>query len=238
MKGTWQTETKPYIPRITKALHRLSISEAALKKIPVGPFEIQLSTELEFAYSLALFTQSGVIVVDQLFDNVRLLWSEGRMVGLSGLVRLSVEYWGAIYFGQKIIKTYLDDKDLEKAISKTARLTFSAKTPVKLPWGGVTKNEAYSVMTFIDALSAEHPDTRQSYDFLCEASHPNFLQNTYFTMASRVYDNYRNEAFKTHAHELLDRTIAILETTADGIATDAERTLELTTPFLRQLTKG
>ena len=154
------------------------------------------------------------------------------MVGVSGLVRFSLEYWSAVHFARKILDTYARDKNIEEAFRKAGRLTFSAKTPVKLPWGGVTENVAYNILSLIDELAKEHSTAREDYDLLSEASHPNFLQNTYFVMASRTYDNFSNEAFKAHAHELLGRTVAVIEAVSHGVPRDALRTLELAKPFL------
>lgn len=124
----------------------------------------------------------------------------------------------------RILDAYSKDEDLERASYKTARLTFSGKTPVKLPWGGLAENQAYSVLAFVDGLEADQPGRRADYDLLSEASHPNFLQNFYFVIAGRVYDNYSNETFTSHAYQVLDRAIAMLEVFAHGIVDDAEQT--------------
>ena len=179
-----------------------------------------------------MFARSGVVAVDQLFDNVGLLWSEGRMVGVSGLIRFSLEYWAAVHFGYCILDAMKSGTDIDEVGRKTARLTFSAKTPVKLPWGGTTTNLAYNVLTFIDNLNKSEPLARPMYDFLCEASHPNFLQNSYFIMASRRYSNFSNESFKTHAHELLEKCVGTMEMTAAGISKNLMQVNGLTLPMM------
>jgi hypothetical protein len=227
----WQIETEIYVPRIAKAQDLLAPPLAECRKLPTAPFSHEPSLEEQLVYSIALFAWNGTIVVDQLIDNIGLLWSQGRMVGVSGLARFAVEYWGAVYFGRKILIDYMADKNLEEAVRKGARLTFSAKTPVRLWWGGESTNPAYSVMTFIDALSAVRPDIKAMYDFLSEASHPNFVQNTYFVMASRVYDNFGNDTFKAYAHEILQRTISIIEHMAEGLAADVIEIVTMARPF-------
>jgi hypothetical protein len=231
-RPVWQIETEIYAPRIGKALDLLVSPLAECRKLPMAPFSREPSMEEQLVYSIALFTWNGAIVADQLIDNIGLLWSQGRMVGVSGLARFAVEYWAAVYFGKKILTDYVDDKNLEEAVRKGARLTFSAKTPVRLWLGGETANPAYSVMTFIDRLSAVRPDIKASYDFLSEASHPNFVQNTYFVIASRVYDNFSNDAFKAYAHEILERTVSIIETVAEGLAGDVIEIVNIALPIL------
>jgi hypothetical protein len=183
--GRWEVETDQYIPRISAALDRLKPALDISQQIPPGQFSEPLSTEQNIACHLALFAWNGTIVVDQLLDKVGLLWSQGRMGGVSGLIRFAMEYWAAVYFGLSILNAMQSGLDIQKASEKAARLTFSGKTPVKLPCGGTTINVAYSVLTFIDGLKSVEPQARDFYDFLCEVSHPNFLQNTYFIMASR-----------------------------------------------------
>ncbi len=231
----WEVETDRYIPRISAALDRLKPALDMSQQIPSGPFSEPLSMEQTIAYHLALFARNGTIVVDQLLDNVGLLWSQGRMVGVSGLIRFALEYWAAVNFGLGILNAMQSGLDIQKAGEKAARLTFSGKTPVKLPWGGTTNNVAYSVLTFIDGLKGVEPEARDFYDFLCEASHPNFLQNTYFIMASRRYTNFSNESFEAHAHELLNKNIEIAEKAAAGMARDVAAILEKTLPMFSKL---
>jgi hypothetical protein len=176
------------------------------------------------------------MVVDQLFDNVGLLWSEGRMVGVTSLVRFALEYWAALHFGRNIIEQFAADHDLNKAAPKAERLTFSGKTPVALPWGGHTPNPAYDVLTFVEKLSKSHATALDDYNFLSEGSHPSFLQNTYFIMASKKYENYSNDAFKRHAHEILERTVNIMEKSSHGLLIDVETTLSLCGPLMAGLT--
>jgi hypothetical protein len=121
---------------------------------------------------------------------------------------------------------------LDEAGRKTARLTFSAKTPVALPWGGQTTNQAYNILTFIQKLTNTYGHAEDDYDFLSEGSHPSFLQNTYFIMASKTYDNWSNESFRAHADRILERTISVIEATARGLLIDADTTFKVCTPLL------
>lgn len=235
MAEKWQIETGKYMPRLSALADYLIAEKGKRPALPIPPFSKPPSLEQHVAFSLATFVNSGITVVDQLFDNVGLLWSQGRVVGISGLVRFSLEYWAAVHFALTIITAYLKDGNIEEAARKTGRLTFSGKTPVRLPWGGETTNVAYSVMTLLDRLVLVHHEVKGSYDFLSEASHPNFLQNFYFIMASRVYDNFSNEAFRIYAHEILDRTVGILERAVHGTLEDAARTVELSLPLCRDL---
>ena len=231
MTERWEIETGKYIPRMAALADHFIAEQRKLERLPPAPFSTPLTLEHRVAVDLASFAQHGVAAVDQLFDNVRFLWREGRMVGVSGLVRFSVEYWAAIYFGLRIIRTYLQDNNLEEAARKTSRLTQSGKTPVRLPWDGETVDVAYNVKTFVDALAKERSKVSDHYNFLSQASHPNFLQNTYFMMASKVHDNFSNETFRVYAHEILDKTVTILEEAVLGTLMHAGETVRLALPL-------
>lgn len=216
----WQAETGIYLPRLASALAAIEKIGAQFEDLPSAPFDFQPTKEQQLAFSLMIFARGGTITIGQLLDNVYLLWTEGRMIGINGLVRFSVEYWAAIHFGYNIILKYQDDMDLDEAIRICQRLTMSGKTPVKLPWGGETQEESYSVMKFINELSQDSDSISNVYAFLCEGSHPNALQNTYFSMAGSLYDNYSNDKFKKHAHELLEQTTGAVEIVARGMSED------------------
>ena len=86
------------------------------------------------------------------------------MVVISSLIRFAFEYWAAVHLLEKFLKLILLIK-IEEAMSKTARLTASGKTPVRLLWGGLTENKAYSLISFIDVLSKIDPNAKDDYDF-------------------------------------------------------------------------
>lgn len=229
-ESNWKTELREYLPRIANVECTLQPAFEHSKRLPAGPFEIRFSAEQAVAYQLASFSVNGLSVFRQLSENVELLWKEGRMIGVSGLVRFGIEYWAAIRFGLKVIQDLENDGDIKKAQNRTVRLTQSGKTPVSLPWGGLTTEKAYSVQAFIENLGAHEPSVQLSYDFLSEASHPNSLQNAYFLMASRGSDNFSNDVFKKHAHKLLNKTTNALEKTAIGIAHDTKEVLDISLP--------
>lgn len=157
------------------------------------------------------------------------------MVGVTSLVRFSVEYWGALSLMHRTLKNYLKTGSYDVAMSKFERLMLSGKTKVALPWGGETETEPYSVMKFVDELARKDSTIKDDYAFLSEGAHPSFLQNTYFIMASKRYHNFENEKFRAHAHILLERTCAIMEKTSEGIITDAMEIWNSTRPILDEL---
>jgi hypothetical protein len=232
MKKPWQVETERYIPRLSSCLRELDKTAAFLKVLPTAPLDFKPTPEQQVTLQLVFFCVGAVKCVDQLIDNTGELWSQGRMVGVSAFVRLSLEFWGTVTFARLILENYAQTKDIDKAAEECNRLTVNSRTPITLPWGEKSDTAAYSVMKFIDVLEKRDVGIRGEYEFLCEASHPNVMQNFYFLMASKVYDNFENAVFKKHAHELLDRTTTVAERVTKGLAIDIAAIMDIATQIL------
>ncbi len=213
----WEIETKPYVVRISNSLHLLSVLEKVTAQLPKAPFDHEISLEANLAFHAMLLARSSYVVVDQLFDNTGLLWSEGRMIGVSHLIRSAIEHRAVAHFCLTCIEEYSKSKNISKLQEQISKLTMGAKTPIRLPWGDISSVEAYSVMKFIKLLGQQDQQVSQDYDLLSEGTHTNLMQNSYFVMASKKYDNFSNETFKQHAHELLDKHVSAIERTANGM---------------------
>lgn len=226
-KKRWQVETDRYVPRISAAMDLLDKAQGALATVPRAPLDREPKRKQQVALQMMIFNLGVIRATDQLYDTFGLLWSEGRFVGVSLPIRLAMEFWGALFFGQKVLADFATDGDIERAVERCARLTTGARTPVRLPQGGFTEAPPYSVMEFIRRLDARSGDALATYEFLCEACHPNFLQNFYFFLASQTYDNWANDVFREHTHTLLERTIVAAETIAAGLVDDTKALMAL-----------
>jgi hypothetical protein len=231
----WEINTSRYVERIGNladvlddtltTVGRLRITQWGDDHIP--PVRTHLLIQL------ALFVSGSAQTIDQLVDHTGRLWADGRMVGVSPLVRLVFEYWGAIVFANDIaMKLLQDGGDIDAVTERCVRLTSGSRSPVRLPWGDMTTARAYSVMEFVRRLADDQPDALQRYDFLCEASHPSFFQHFYFVMASKRYDNWSNEVFAAHAHELLEKTVSSLELAIAGVRAEAAAFVDAVLPVL------
>lgn len=226
-KEPWQAETEGYIPRIDAARRVLAGASDPLRVMPPAPLSFEPTREQQLAIQLMIFNLGAIRATEQLYDTFVQLWSEGRFVGISMPIRLAMEFWGALAFGRAVLADFKRDGGLAKAIDRSARLMTGARSPVRLPRGGYSEVKPYSVMEYVRCLDDRTAGTLGDYEFLCEACHPNFLQNTYFFMASPVFDNWSNDAFREHAHSLLGRTVTVAETVAAGLVNDTQQLLAL-----------
>ncbi|OBQ83545.1 hypothetical protein [Mesorhizobium sp. WSM3873] len=216
----WQIETAPYVPRIGAACDELQ----PLLDRKLGPPMERLGEESTPKQAIALqamlFGRNAVVVVDQLLDNTGLLWSQGRMVGVSGLIRFALEYWAALHYAKRTLLDLTKDGDIEKAAERCSRLLTGSRTPIALYWGGTTVLPSVNVLTMIDKLNEAHSGARGVYEYLCEASHPSFVQNLHFIIASRTYDKHQFEEIKKVSVDVLERTVSAVEFIAKGFAGD------------------
>ena len=113
------------------------------------------------------------------------------------------------------------------------RLIFGARSPVQLPWGDFPSVLPYSVLEFMRLLESEKGGLMSEYEHLCEACHPNSIQNSYFFMMGKTGDNWNNEGFKSHANILLEQLLEISEKIVVGIADDTEELLSIASEYVR-----
>lgn len=219
-QAVWQIETTPYVPRIGAALDVIRpILNSKIGSL-IATLHAEATPKQSVALQAMLFGQNAVVVVDQLLDNTGLLWSQGRMVGVSGLIRFALEYWSALHYAKRTLLDLEKDDDVEKAQERCNRLLAGSRTPIALPWGGTTSVASINVLTMIDRLNEAYSGARDLYDYLCEGSHPSFAQNLHFIMASRTYDKHQFEEIKKVSVGVLERTASAVEFIAKGFATD------------------
>ena len=87
-------------------------------------------------------------------------------------------------------------------------------------------------MKFIQHLDKHEPGTKHDYNFLCEACHPSFVQQSYFWMAGSAGDNWTNEVFREHAHDLLEQLILTGERATLGLFKATEQLTAVSKPFI------
>lgn len=219
-RTVWQIETAPYVPRIGAACDEIQPLMNRKLGPPIDRLGGEPTPNQAIALQAMLFGRNAVVVVDQILDNTGLLWSQGRMVGVSGLIRFALEYWSALHYAKRILLDLEKDGDIEKASERCNRLLAGSRTPIALPWGGTTVIASINVLTMVDRLNEAHSGARETYDYLCEASHPSFAQNLHFIMASRVYDKHQFEEIKKVSVDVLERTVSAIEFIAKGFAVD------------------
>ena len=187
---------------------------------------------------LVLFNIGSLRVAHDLTKAAELLFREGRITSTCLQLRLLFEFWGATAFASALCDRVRDAASLEEAatlkevVNPISRLIGGSRIPVRLPRGGETKTKSYSVLKFIQHLGKSEPETEEEYNFLCEACHPSFVQQSYFWMAGSEGDNWTNDVFREHAHVLLERLILGGERATLGLTKATEHVNAVSRPFI------
>jgi hypothetical protein len=235
---SWREETAPYRSRLETAA---SVDPAAIDAMTaywpgvlwpngVPPPQVSVVSRLGI-YAVNLFgtaLQVRRVVRDQ--------WLSGLFVVVPLSTRFVLETWGAIQFARLTFERLLREGNVDREEERTNRLTFGARFPVQLPWGGVTDEKSFNVLEFVRGLSDARVDAEELYNFLSEASHPNMLQHSYFQMAGPPISNWNNAAFKPRGHSLLSKTLEAFEASARGMDQDIVTILRDGTDFIRNAT--
>jgi hypothetical protein len=228
----WGEETGIYLKRLDAAAEVSEELNAIYKKYWPGCF---FSTS-DPSDSASIALQLGVYASNIYSTSLRVSmeipnqWRKGIFVLVPMSVRFIIENWGAIHFARQTLDRLITHNDVEREKNRVKRLLFGSKNfPVRLPFIGeaTATNESFSVMCFIKSLSDVSPKSIEDYNFLSEASHPNFIQSYYFQLAGPPLPNWSNDNYKKHGHQLLERTVQAIEQAACGIQTDMIHILEL-----------
>ena len=238
--GSWCDETGIYLQRLDAAAAVSEELHASYKTYWPGCFFSTADPSDGASVALQLGVYASNIFTTSLHVSMELpnQWRKGLFVLVPMSSRFVIESWGAIHFARITLDRLIKEKDVEREKSRVKRLTFGSRldkhSKVELPFvsGGVTDSQSFNVMNFIDSLSDVSKESIENYNFLSEASHPNFLQSSYFQLAGPPLANWGNDRYKTHGHQLLERTVQSIERATSGIQTDMVHILESATQHI------
>lgn len=235
-KDTWREETARYKLRLDAAVAVDAAATNALSSYWPGVFwpESQPPPEAAIASRLATYAVNLFAMACQVRSIVRDQWLAGLFLVVPLNTRFVLEAWGAIHFARLTLDRLVQEGDLKREEQRTNRLTFGARSQVRLPWGGIADMQSFNVLEFVRGLTDVRPDAEELYNFLSEASHPNMIQNFYFQMAGPPISNWDNQAFNNHGHSLLNRTLEAFEASARGMEQDVAMLLKNGTQYIRQ----
>lgn len=146
------------------------------------------------------------------------LFNEGILTPAFSLNRSVFELWAAICFIEKALKDFLISRNDEKFNNVAIRLFSGSRYPVELPWGEPSTEKPIHINDMLEELEKRNPGAKNTYSFLCEYCHPNFLYNMYAFMASIVeLGIWSNPRFLKEIKVALEKQLSSLEQTLSGI---------------------
>ena len=242
MPSSWKTETSRYVPRLQALSVRVSETSSVLSSLGVtAPSSQDAGVRTILVTQLVLFNIGTLRIAHELTTAAALLFREGRITSTCLQLRFLFEIWGATAFSSalcdRVRDANLEDDatlavSLKGIVTKIHRLIGGSRIPVKLPRGGETNTKSFNVIEFIRHLEKSEPGTKLEYEFLCEACHPSFIQQSYLWMAGSTGDNWTNDVFREHAHALLEQVISAGENATLGLAKVTKHVTEVSRPLI------
>ena len=239
MPLTWKIETNRYIGRLQALPVRISEASSILSSLNMTlPRNFGGGVRTNLMVQLVLFNIGSLRAAHDLTKAAELLFCKGIIASVCLQLRLLYEFWGATALASALCDRVRDAANFEDAASlrevviPVRRLVGGSRFAVKLPWGGETNTKSFNIMNFIQHLEKYEPGTQNDYDFLCEACHPSYFQQTYFWMAGSAGDNWNNDVFREHAHTILEQLILAGERATLGLIKATEHVTAVSKPFV------
>ncbi|CAD6881230.1 hypothetical protein [Methylomonas albis] len=212
-KESWREETKIYHSRFEEiSTISTDAAEAIKSNFPGKYWGMSDKNEKASVVSrIVIYAVNGFSYSLGLRPIIEQQFKQGQFMIVPLSTRFFFEMCGSINYAKSLISKISNKESVESELNKVNKLLTGAKSEVMLPWGELATESSINVMDFVRSLENEHSGAVESYGFLCEASHPNFVQNSYFQMAGPPVSNWDNKEFKKHGHILLNKTVSIYE---------------------------
>jgi len=160
----------------------------------------------------AIETKSGFIM----------LINAGILSPAFSLNRIIFEIWAAAYFANETMQEFRNTRNEEKLSKITNRLFSGSRYPANLPWGTPSTEQPIHVNDMLRALYQHIPETEDTYNFLCEYCHPNFLYNMEMYIAGNTEGAWNNPRFVESVTTSLEKQFYALNQALSGIVDSSE----------------
>lgn len=228
---TWNRQTVGFRDRIGSLYEAINAVGPAFSRLPRAPLDFQPTEVGAAKYQLCLLAMGTARSAQELVSSISLLAITGKFLSASVCTRLLIELMGQLEFADRKVLRCLDRPDeLQAAKARLQRLLHASKASGPTLPGGVPDIAVINVMEFVRAAEAAKPGMQETYDFLCDAAHPNHTKHGYLLFAGSEYDNWRNPVFAAAAREVLDKTVGAAEQAITGIVESAIRIVEDSLP--------
>ena len=207
----------------------LSSPNELARHVPHGPFSDLISEEAHQAWLVSVLFLNCLGSAREAYEGISSSWRKGNFLNAAILTRPLIELWATAFFAKKNVSKNLDAIQAKQTLDL---LLSGSSSPITLPWGGVSTSPPVGIRKLIKCLNKHATHAGADYGFLCDASHPCFFQHKYLRMAGASEDNWSNQIFASHAHEVLEQLVRILENSIDGLVEEGISILTTSKPLL------
>ncbi len=180
------------------------------KRFP-GLLRFAPTPEVSVKHRGLIYTNQLLGSAVEVLGSVQLLWAHGHFLCAGHCIRLLHEILGALrHFQQKVLaRAGRSEEDARAADEKLQRLMLATNSEVLLPAGIKEHYKVVSVQSLIDAGEAKRTGFQETYDFLCDISHPTFMHLTLYQL--QWDPSWSNELSVAEIHRTLERLASVLE---------------------------
>lgn len=224
----WRIETGKYLNRWEELIRALSQDISSLSQLPRGPLEQQITPLQGILHKASTFLTLGAWLRTRELTNAAVsLWKDGHLSSVTPLIRLELEIWAVTHSLVVALTKYKEGNNLENLGKTVNRIFEGVKSPVLMPYGAPASEVPLHVLDAIRSLRTVYPTAVETYEYLCEATHPNFPRYLEWWLVGKNGDNWENATVQQRGHELLEKTVSAMEYSINGVASAVKSGLGL-----------
>ncbi len=205
----------PYCDRIERI--RFLYEVLKLDKLVKHMFDHTQSTDVSINRIIEYTRQICIFKAISTERSFILTFNKGFLSPAFTLNRAIFELWAAAFFTKTTIEEFSNTRNHDKFSNIVQRLFTGSIYPTQSYLGEQSTERPIRVSKLIKHLEEYHPGTQQTYDFMCEYSHPNYILNAYANFATLNSGLWNNPKFFKDISMVLEKQLASLENSLLGI---------------------
>jgi len=225
---SWRLEIQRYNARI--AVLQLTTNEIKeqLNRFP-GLLSFQPTPAGAVRHRMLILTNERLMSSTHLIDSIQLLWRSAHFLAAAHCLRLLFEVWGSLIYARARVVAKIAN-DPQTADARLQKLLLGTKSAPVLPAGLTDHISVINVMEFIRAGDEAVSNFENSYNFLCDVSHPTFMHSDFHLL---TYDgSWANPLYAKEAHRILEQVTATAEMAVAGIELQVRTIYQECVPLL------
>ena len=204
---SWRFVTSALNDRVEAIADFTFHSLDASRALPIAPFSRRLTSDEQFYFDSAVYAMWSMKAISTLSITWCRALKSGDILSCAVISRTVLETFGALEFlRSRCFDVFQRDTESSAAVARLNKLQWGSKSPVPLPWGGVSHENAVHVMDMVRATGL-----MSDYDWLCEAAHPSFVARLYWLMMGKSADNWTNKKFAEFGNEQMEKLVGLME---------------------------
>lgn len=219
---TFASDVLNKVPQLAPLMQKIGEIEfsdetSKLSKLVLHMFENTELTNISLNRVISYTLNICILKTIEATRGFILLFNEGILSPAFSLNRSIFELWAAACFVEKTVCEFRTSRNEAKFAKIADRLFAGAKYSAKLPWGEPSTDKPVHINEMLAELEQRYAGTGNTYGFLCEYCHPNFLYNVEASIASDQETMWENPLFLERITVALEKQLASLAQALHGI---------------------